>query len=171
MTKLEKGACFTKANQQRICPSVMPRNKPKCNSNEPRCAERIRKYKKQLAKDRADYKPIPKSKWKPIGRPPKPETEKNNKIKEEYKEKVKDIKTEGQKRFGYSKSKQMIRKRAEWEAKQKKKFREQHKSAFPKAPPRKNQKKVIKKKPKSQPKEETKPQIKKQTGSFTLSFK
>ena len=46
MSNLPQGACFTKANQQRICPSVMPRNKPKCNKNEPRCAERIRKYKK-----------------------------------------------------------------------------------------------------------------------------
>ena len=167
--KLPRGACFTKGRT--ICPSVMPRNKPKCNKNEPRCAERFKKYKQQLAKDRANYKPIPKSKQKPIGRPPKPETEKINKIKEEYKEKVKDIKAEGQKRFGYSKTKQMIRKRANWEAKQKKKFREEHKSAFPKAPPRKNQKKNNNKKPKSQPKKPTTPTIKKQSGSFTLSFK
>ena len=130
--KLSRGACFTKGRT--ICPSVMPRNKPKCDKSKPRCADRFKKYERQLAKDRANYKPIPKSQQKPIGRPPKQATEKIKEIKEEYKEKIKDIKAEGQKRFGYSNTKQ--------------------KTAFPKAPPRKNQKKYIKKKTKSQPKQE-----------------
>ena len=141
--KLSRGACFTKGRT--ICPSVMPRNKPKCDKSKPRCADRFKKYERQLAKDRANYKPIPKSQQKPIGRPPKQATEKIKEIKEEYKEKIKDIKAEGQKRFGYSNTKQNKRNRTNWEAKRKKMFRDKHKSAFPKAPPRKNQKKYYSK--------------------------
>tara|TARA_R110001599_G_scaffold103072_2_gene262381 strand:- start:926 stop:1456 length:531 start_codon:yes stop_codon:yes gene_type:complete len=171
--KLSRGACFTKGRT--ICPSVMPRNKPKCDKSKPRCVERFKKYERQLAKDRANYKPIPKSQQKPIGRPPKPTTEKIKEIKEEYKEKIKDIKALSQKKFGYSNTKQNRRDRTNWEAKKKKMFRDKHKLAFPKAPPRKNQKKYIKKKtksqPTSQPKNTSTPTIKKQTGSFILSFK
>ena len=150
--KLERGDCFTRGRV--ICPSVMPRNKPKCKTNTKDCLAQKNRYKRQLAKDRADYKPIPKSKWKPIGRPPLVDKKEKEKVKKEYEQVEEKAEKEALRRFGEANTKDVIRERKKYVAKEKRKFRNQNKKIFPKQ--------------KSQPKKPEKPKT--VTKTTTKSF-
>lgn len=139
---IPKGGCFTRGGQ-RVCPSVMPKNKPKCNDNSKSCVSRIRRYKKALAEDRANYKHKPKSEWGKVGRPKLKESEKvPRKLPKELDDLTKKWKAEAKKRYGFMPPSRAERKIQEEVAEKRKKWKAQNKDKLP--PKRK--KKIIKKK-------------------------